>query len=356
VGEVGQGLKSGVKPRVDDVKPRKNAGSTIAAIVGCLWAFWAGCLALVYLFGVDTSPLSVGAALIVLGSALIAVPPVVRRLRTHVSLLRPTFVPPVIAILLYVIATTVGPDIPVAVPNGPVAGQQVPAKPSLEQTIAMAQAALTAGDHEKAMTLLTALPAREQTGNAEVVAIMKDAMRHRQALDFASQVNTYILPEIAGLTAPAQGEDMSALWNTVSKFEDLARQFEDAKALPLNEEGTAALAQARAALSARQTALFPVLRRAWREKAAHTFWLMDIELAVSGARADTVTWTGALFAANANIQQSQEGVVQNLIKLRFRQSRYRWFSRADRITQYPMASPTDGQIGYWNGGAFVAVD
>lgn len=354
--DTGRGLKSGVKPTSGaSLTATVQAGSVLSGITGVIWALFAAMFAFGYMIvPSDSGSARIAAVLLALASAGLGFPPLVSALRRGIALLRPTAVPPLLAAAMLVgSAFTAIPHMPLPPDDDLAAGPA--SRLSTQDALAEARAALTAGDHERALTSLTALPEREQTGHAEVVALMKDAMRHRQALGFAAQVNTYVLPDIAGLTAPAQGDDVSAVWNIVTKFEDLAREFEDAKALPLNDEGKAALAQARAALSAKQAALFPALRRAWREKAAHTFWLMDVDLAVSGARADTVTWTGARFAANANIQQSQQGVVQNLSKLRFRQSRYRWFSRADQITQYPMTSPADGQIGYWNGGAFVAV-
>jgi hypothetical protein len=310
-------------------------------------------MALFMLSGGPMSPLRATATGLALLSAAVAVPPIVKWLRARTAILRPAFVPPVLAVLLTGVAANIAPPEVARSPDAPAASAQ---RPSTEQVVAQARAALESRDHETATTLLSGLPRREQTDNPLVVAAMKDASAVATASGFPFQVSEYLLPEIAALALPTEADEISAVWTLVSKFEDLARTLEDAAKLPLDDAGKAALEQARAALSRKQVALFPGLRRLWRDKAAHAFWLMDIDVAVSGERSATVTWTGAMFAANANIQEAQTGFVANAGKLRFKTARYRWFSRADRVTSYDIKPPPDTQIGYWNGGVFVAVE
>jgi hypothetical protein len=356
----GRGLKSGVKPNGGDPSPKpkgvSRAGSVLTGIVGAVWALLCGLMAIGYLIASASSFWSQAMAIIlVAASALLSIAPVVRLFRQLVGFLRPTAVPPIAAVILFVLSATLGiPHSPLAPGDSPTAGS--PETLSTQDALTEARAALTAGDHDRALTLLTALPEREQTGNVEVAQVMKQAFDRNRALEYPAQVREYVLPEIAALAAPDASADVSEVWNTISKFEDLARQMEDASALPLNDDGRAALGRAKAALSRKQTELFPMLRRGWRERAATNFWLMDVEVDVSGARADTITWTGAMFAANANIAQSQSTFAEQAAKLRFRQSRYRWFSRADRVSTYTLQPPADGTVGYSNGGAFVTLD
>lgn len=361
--EIGRGLRSGVKPDApgpEDGKGHSRLGRVLSAIIGCIWAGL--CLLLLVGALAQGTPTArfVAALLLLLASAL-ALPWTTAWLRKRAAFLRPTFVPPSIATVAAVagLMVNVPPSKPLTDVSANAAVAEAEKRPkvvSLEETLAEARKALDDRDHDTALALLTALPARQQTDNLDVVALQKRAFALAKAAEFPAQVRDYWLPEIAALKLPDESEDIAAVWSLVQAFDNWGREIETGAELPLDGEGKAALAEARASLSRKQGELFPALRRLWREKVAHGFWLMDIEVAVSGASARTVTWTGALFAANANIQSSQTGFMESGGKLRFASSRYRWFSRADRITSYDMKAPSDQAIGYWNSGTFVPVD
>lgn len=64
----------------------------------------------------------------------------------------------------------------------------------------------------------------------------------------------------------------------------------------------------------------------------------------AGASAETVEFVGGLFAANANIKQTQESLDEALSRLRFKRVNYKWMPNAPQYTYYTLSTPADGVV------------
>jgi hypothetical protein len=92
---------------------------------------------------------------------------------------------------------------------------------------------------------------------------------------------------------------------------------------------------------------FPELRDAYGPAARRELWENDIEARTFGSGFRTIEFVGGLFAANRNIKDFQQGIRETLYKLRFKQSRYKWYDGADEYSYYDMESPDDGELRVW---------
>lgn len=346
--------QSGPTPE-DGLRKRTNVGAVLSAVVGLAWTALAALLLLASLIS-GPAAARIAAALLFIASAALALPWTASRLRRWVPLLRPTPMPPLGAIVAMIAGLIViVPSADRAEPDQTeVAEEPSEPTPPPEELIASASALLDEGQHEEALELLARLP-RDVRSSSEVVELQGSARRREATEQFIGQMEGQYLEPLEEAHAPGDDEDIAVIWNTTALFENMARDLEAASNRDMDERGREALARYRSELSARQAQLFPQLRRAWVAKIRHGFWLQDIEVEVSGAQAGTVTWTGALFAANANIDTAQRGFRTNLQRLRISRSQYRWYEYGER-TYYDMEPPSDGAIGYWDNGRFHPVE
>ena len=89
---------------------------------------------------------------------------------------------------------------------------------------------------------------------------------------------------------------------------------------------------------------FPRLRRAYAKIAADKLWRDDIYVTVQGDSYSIINLSGGLFAANKNIQETQESLSDILRQFHFKQSRYRWYKEADEFTYYEIGSQRDNEL------------
>lgn len=89
---------------------------------------------------------------------------------------------------------------------------------------------------------------------------------------------------------------------------------------------------------------FPKLRKACAAVLKEKYWVEDIEVSLSGSGANTLTFAGGVFAANKNKQDFQTAFRDNYSRLRFKQTRYKWYGGADEYTYYDMEPPSDDQL------------
>ncbi|MDB5013865.1 MAG: hypothetical protein JWQ25_2067 [Daejeonella sp.] len=93
-----------------------------------------------------------------------------------------------------------------------------------------------------------------------------------------------------------------------------------------------------------QVSEFPKMRRAYVRLAAAKMWENDIYINVSGRRNTIISLTGGLYAANKNIQTSQEAIQEMLVQFRFKSAEYRWYKEAEEFTFYKLNSPRDNEV------------
>lgn len=76
------------------------------------------------------------------------------------------------------------------------------------------------------------------------------------------------------------------------------------------------------------------LRMEYAKILAKEAWIEDIDVEISGKKSDVLTITGSHFAANRNIQAFQDGIHEAMVRLRFKESRYKWYKESDEYTSY----------------------
>jgi hypothetical protein len=93
-----------------------------------------------------------------------------------------------------------------------------------------------------------------------------------------------------------------------------------------------------------QTKEFPAIRKAYGSITNKSLWEQDIEVKVSGAGNSTLMLTGALFAANKNIKDTQGILQETLELLRFKKVQYEWYSGASEFDYYNLETKKDNEI------------
>lgn len=94
-------------------------------------------------------------------------------------------------------------------------------------------------------------------------------------------------------------------------------------------------------LVAYQIKMFPKARKLYIQKAKDELWRHDIDVTANGK---TINLTGGLFAANANIEDTYNGLKNALWNLRFKQVNFRWYKGASEYTYYTTDAPGDDEL------------
>lgn len=89
---------------------------------------------------------------------------------------------------------------------------------------------------------------------------------------------------------------------------------------------------------------FPKIRKAYYEFVKDKLWENDVDVDISGPGNTVIKFTGAYFAANKNIKETQEALYEMLQLLRFKQTQYRWYKGQDEYTYFTIASNKDSEI------------
>jgi hypothetical protein len=106
-------------------------------------------------------------------------------------------------------------------------------------------------------------------------------------------------------------------------------------------------------LSTFQKRMLPGLRISFKERSRELLWEHDIYVRVYGKNNTIVEFSGAVFAANANIKSVHEQVGDVLQKLRFKQARFKWYKGANEYTYYDLTnSPADETLTFFRFGSF----
>jgi hypothetical protein len=140
------------------------------------------------------------------------------------------------------------------------------------------------------------------------------------------------------------GNSMGLIKAALEVFDDCARLIQKAQAEELTEDESAQVKALRRALSARQRQTFPIMRSSFGPIVSKELWISDLSAVTFGKRYSVIQFVGATFAAHANIANAQEVMHGLLMRLRFKQSRYKWYSEADKYSYYTIASPADDDI------------
>jgi hypothetical protein len=165
------------------------------------------------------------------------------------------------------------------------------------------------------------------------------------------KIKTYWRPQLQQ-EPTTEPETVEEIWKREQFFELMAGYLDDDRItdgdgndVPMPKSAQMEWNRFRAELSARQVKMYPILRRAYAKLIGQRVWSNDVYVRATGR---TITFTGALFAANANIQQAEDTVQQDLRKLRFVRSDYEWCKGCGGGSHYDLTSPSDAVIARWN--------
>ena len=90
---------------------------------------------------------------------------------------------------------------------------------------------------------------------------------------------------------------------------------------------------------------FPKMRKAYADVVAAALWENDIDVTVTGSGNNTIVFTGATFASNANISASFSSDVKDTLEaLRFDRATYKWFEYDSEPTTYELDSLADSKV------------
>lgn len=232
-----------------------------------------------------------------------------------------------------------------------------------EDTIKKIKALIQKGDEDSTTEAVRSL--QLQFGQAQIetdpelkalqeraFAADKRATASQRGNDYAERVKMLWTPKLTNMPS-APTVDASALWSRVSDFEEVARGIEEGKEF---KQGAGATARSKlvAAASAKQRAMFPVLRRSYGEIIRAQLFRNNVDASVGGSGAKALIFSGVMFADNANIQDAHEAARANFEKLRFSSATYTWARGLDGY-RYSIVAPADGEIGYWDAGTFKSI-
>lgn len=86
---------------------------------------------------------------------------------------------------------------------------------------------------------------------------------------------------------------------------------------------------------------FPKMRKQYALNMKENLWREDIDVKLSGT---TLTFTGGVFAANANIEDFHKANIEQFLRFRFKKVQYKWYSGDSEITYYKINSPDDSEL------------
>lgn len=123
-----------------------------------------------------------------------------------------------------------------------------------------------------------------------------------------------------------------------------AKLLADSSSHELSSSEKSKVRELRRLVSETQIREFPRLRAAWARVVGQAMWEHNVTITAAGEGSRTLRMTAALFASNANIQEIQTSLHDQLVLLRFRRAEYRWYRGADEYTYYSIEAPRDGTV------------
>ncbi|UII20002.1 hypothetical protein [Fulvivirga ligni] len=89
---------------------------------------------------------------------------------------------------------------------------------------------------------------------------------------------------------------------------------------------------------------FPKLRKNYAQVVGNLMWELDIYVNSSSSRDRYLNITGAIFAANKNIKEAQQKLLDAPKLFRFRETRYRWYKGQEDFTYYTTYQGKDSDL------------
>lgn len=89
---------------------------------------------------------------------------------------------------------------------------------------------------------------------------------------------------------------------------------------------------------------FPKMRLRFASVLKKELWTDNIEVAIGGNANSTLTFTGGIFANNANKQEYQSSLTEIFNLLRFKRINYKWYKYDDEYTYYNLETSRDNAL------------
>jgi hypothetical protein len=89
---------------------------------------------------------------------------------------------------------------------------------------------------------------------------------------------------------------------------------------------------------------FPKMRLRFATVLKKELWTDNIEVAIGGNANSTLTFTGGVFANNANKQEYQSSLSEIFNLLRFKKINYKWYKYDDEYTYYTLSNNPDSSL------------
>lgn len=347
-------------------RPQGSGASALSAITGWIIGGLACFVGILFLLFADGSAKAAALAFFVPG--LIVVPPLTKLFRQRLALMRPTFVPPLLAFGAWVVLMTiVAPLFPTVASEATASrasGASRDAAPSREEVLAQVETLIsegTAASTTRAIVVLNdAFAPTDLNTDPQLKPIMDRAKAayelasvEERAAAYAARLAGFWTDKLGDLSA-APPTEPTEIWTRESVFADIARELEEGAEFKSNAAAARSMTNLRRALITKQTAVFPVLRRGYGTVVGRAMWEQDVEIIVQGGGSRTIRFIAGMFAANRNIASAQSTALPHIQKLRFGRSQYEWY-RGSQYQYYSLETPSDATVGYWESGRFVEV-
>lgn len=296
----------------------------------------------------------------------IFIPPLLRRLRERLPVLRPVWAPFFLWIAAGPIATVAG------LPLLPSDARQEQLK---VEAVADANRLLVAGKPFQAQMKLSKFSRLQQSDPAIAAVFAKIAAAERArksvaepetpataaakkapreapqsaASVYAERIETYWLPEVEALpdTVPANDDAVGKL---LSQIDGLVLNIEDGEKLNLDAAQKSSRSKLVAALSRKQVKLLPKLRKRYALALDAGLFRDDIRVSAIGS---TLRFVGPPFVRNANVDDMQTSMLPMVNRLRFRRVEYRWSPYFADGVHYDLIPPRDAVVARWDGTQFL---
>jgi hypothetical protein len=181
------------------------------------------------------------------------------------------------------------------------------------------------------------------SGSSAAPAPRSKTPEERKA-DYVGQLDRELASLRQGFDGSKYRGSKDAINMGVILFGAWGKLISEAPTHDLSKGEMAKVAELRRRVSQIQVREFPRLRASWAQEVGKAMWEHDMTVTAGGEGSRTLRLTAAMFAANANIQQIQQTLHDQLNLLRFKRVEYRWYRGADDYQYYRLETPRDGDV------------
>lgn len=151
-----------------------------------------------------------------------------------------------------------------------------------------------------------------------------------------------IQSQISSYQVPIYNETQKIL-DQLNTFEKWSNLFPSSSAMEGHKKQKQELAQLKKKIQSIQIREFPKMRKAFAKLKGQELWRNDMTISIGGANSTVINISHHSFALNANIEDFNNSIFPTLTRLRFKQTRYRWYPESDKYTYYKLETKNDAE-------------